>query len=127
MKLTTLVLSNFLFLFAQAQDASVKSIYDFKVPAQKGGTIDFAQYKGKKILIVNTPTNRDNNPHYAELESMYQQYKDKVVVIGFLDEDFGTAPGSKKPTTVPEKKYNVTFPLAAKVMVRGSDMAPVYK
>ena len=58
---------------AQAQQATIpKSIYDFKVASQNGGTIDLAQYHGKKILIINTPSEADDNPRYAELEAFYK-------------------------------------------------------
>jgi len=127
MKPVILIVFNFLFFFAHAQEAIPEHIYDFKVAAYDGGTIDLAQYKGKKILIINTPTEADNNPYYAELETMYRKYKDKLVVIAFLDDDFGTPPGSKKYTTVIDKSYNVSFPLAAKVLVRTNAMAPIYK
>jgi glutathione peroxidase len=128
MKTGCLIALNFFCLFAHAQDAAVKNIYDVKMQAYKGGTIDFSQFKGKKIMIVNTPSIADNNPRYLEMEAMYQKYKDKVVVVGVLDEDFGTPPGSKKnaPDNRP-KNYPVTFPLAVKSLVRTKNMAPVYK
>ena len=110
-----------------AQQAAVPaSIYDFKVAAYGGGTIDLAQYKGKKIIIINTPSQAFYNYHYAELESFYKQNKEKVVIIAFLDDDFGPAPGSSKAHSPAHPNYNASFPLAAKVFVKGDQMAPIY-
>ncbi len=122
----TILFSSFLFA-ANAQDRVPASIYDFKVTALKGGTIDLARYKGKKILIVNTPSENDHNKGYAELEALYQQYKDKLVIIGFLDDDFGIRPGSKRSNTLVNKHYDVSFPMATKIFVKGDDIAPIYK
>ena len=127
MKLSIVIFLNFFFFFANAQENIPASIYDFKITAQNGGSIDLAQYKGKKILIINTPLEGDGNPYYSELETLYNKYKDRLVIIGFLDDNFGTPPGSKKDANPVRRDYNVSFPLAAKVMVRGENMAPVYK
>src|SRR6266498_1835300 len=66
-----------------------KTIYDFKVKSLEGGTIDFSQYKGKKILIVNTASKCGFTPQYAGLEKLYERYKDKLVIVGFPSDNFG--------------------------------------
>src|ERR671938_642477 len=66
-----------------------KSIYSFKVPGLEGGTIDFSQYKGKKIMIVNTASKCGNTPQYSDLEKLYEKYKDKLVIVGFPANNFG--------------------------------------
>lgn len=105
------------------------SIYDFKVEGLSGGTIDFSQFKGKKIMIVNTASKCGNTPQYAELEELYEKYKDKLVIIGFPANNFGQQePGSN--AEIKEfctKNYDVTFPMAAKVSVKGDDIAPIFK
>ena len=58
-------------------------IYDFKVPGLDGSPIDFSAYKGKKIMIVNTASKCGNTPQYADLEKLYEKYKDKLVIVGF--------------------------------------------
>ena len=105
------------------------SIYDFKVPGLEGGTIDFSQYKGKKIMIVNTASKCGNTPQYAELEELYKKYKDKLVIIGFPANNFGgQEPGSKKEISeFCKRNYGVTFPMADKVSVKGDDIAPIFK
>jgi glutathione peroxidase len=127
MRSALVLLLSVLFFNVYAQDAVPASIYGMKIPAYKGGTIDLSQYKGKKILIVNMPYDPDNMARYQEFETFYQQHKDKVVVIGLLADDFQIRPGTKLMPYNTKRAYNVTFPLAAKVAVRGTDMAPVYQ
>jgi len=127
MKTCLTIIFSFLFFLSFAKEGDVpSSIYSFKVTAANGNTIDFANYKGKKILIVNTPEEADYSRQYSELEALYQKYKDRLVIIGFLTNDFQIEPGSKK-NPARAKNYNITFPLASKVMVRGDQMAPIYK
>ena len=105
------------------------SIYQFKVPGLTGGTIDFSTFKGKKILVVNTASKCGNTPQYDDLENLYKQYKDKLVIIGFPANNFGgQEPGTNNQIAeFCKKNYGVTFPMAAKVSVKGNDMAPIYK
>jgi glutathione peroxidase len=106
------------------------SIYDFKVPALDGkGTIDFSQYKGKKIMIVNTASKCGNTPQYADLEKLYEKYKDKLVIIGFPANNFGQQePGSNGDIQeFCKKNYGVSFPMAEKVSVKGDDIHPLFK
>ena len=105
------------------------SIYDFKVDGLSGGTIDFSQFKGKKILIVNTASKCGFTPQYEYLEKLYEKYKDQLVVVGFPANNFN----SQEPGTNDEikafctKNYGVTFPMAAKISVKGDDIAPIYE
>ena len=105
------------------------SIYDFKVPGLTGGTINFADFKGKKIMIVNTASMCGNTPQYSDLEKLYEKYKDKLVVVGFPANNFG----AQEPGTNTEihqfctKNYGVTFPMAEKVSVKGDDIDPLFK
>jgi glutathione peroxidase len=108
---------------------SQPTIYNFKVEGLEGGTINFASFKGRKILIVNTASKCGYTPQYTELEELYEKYKDKLVVIGFPANNFG----GQEPGTNAEIKefctgtYHVTFPMAAKISVKGDDMAPLYQ
>ena len=105
------------------------SIYDFKVPGLLGNEIDFSQYKGKKILIVNTASKCGNTPQYSDLEKLYEKYKDKLVIVGFPANNFGAQePGTKEEIAeFCKKNYGVTFPMADKVSVRGDDTHPLFK
>lgn len=105
------------------------SIYDFKVEALTGGTIDFSKFKGQKILIVNTASECGNTPQYADLEALYKKYKGKLVIVGFPANDFGAQePGSNKQIAAfCQKNYSVSFPMAAKISVKGDAIAPIYQ
>lgn len=110
--------------------AMAKSIYDYKVPAlEEGKEINFADFKGKKILIVNTASECGFTPQYADLEKLSKEYKDKLVVVGFPANNFGgQEPGSNAEIgAFCQKNYGVTFPLASKVSVKGEDTAPIFK
>src|ERR671932_630975 len=117
--LLTMVLSAFL----------ASSIYSFKVQGLSGGTIDFSKFKGKKIMIVNTASKCGNTPQYAELEQLYEKYKDKLVIVGFPANNFGgQEPGSKEEIgEFCKKNYGVTFPMTEKVSVKGDDIHPLFK
>jgi len=104
------------------------SIYDFKVPGLDGNEIDFAKFKGKKIMIVNTASKCGNTEQYADLQVLHEKYKDKLVIIGFPANNFAQEPGSK--TEIQEfckKNYGVSFVMADKVSVKGDDIAPIFK
>ena len=105
------------------------NIYSFRVNSLEGGTIDLKEYKGKKIMIVNTASKCGNTPQYEELEKLYQQYKDKLVIIGFPANNFGEQePGSNEEIKeFCKKNYGVSFPMAEKVSVKGDDIAPIYQ
>ncbi len=105
------------------------SIYGFKVKGLNGDTIDFSTFKGKKILVVNTASECGFTPQYSGLETLYEKYKDHLVVVGFPADNFGhQEPGSNEQIReFCKKNYEVTFPMAAKVSVKGDDIAPVYR
>ncbi len=119
---------NFLFFWNAPKNEVPASIYDFKVEALDGGTIKFSKFKGKKILIVNTASECGNTPQYADLQKLAVKYKDKLVIVGFPANDFGAQePGSNKEISAfCTKNYGVTFPMAAKITVKGDDKAPIY-
>ncbi len=108
---------------------TTNSIHQFTVKSLDGGMINFSAFKGKKILVVNTASECGYTPQYKELQSLYEMYKNKLVVIGFPANNFGgQEPGSDSEIkSFCELNYGVTFPMAAKISVTGDDMAPVYK
>lgn len=109
--------------------AQAKSIHSFKVEALDGSTIDFSKFKGKKILVVNTASECGFTPQYADLEKLYEKYKNKLVVVGFPANNFGgQEPGANHEiATFCQRNYGVQFPMAAKISVKGNDIAPIYK
>ena len=106
------------------------SIYQFKVEDLSGNTFDFASLKGKKILIVNTASKCGYTPQYEQLEAIYTKYKNKnLVIIGFPANNFmWQEPGTNAEiATFCKSKYGVTFPMMAKISVKGKDMHPIYQ
>ncbi|MGC4129869.1 MAG: glutathione peroxidase [Bergeyella sp.] len=114
---------------AKTQELMGKTIYDYKVESLDCGEINFADFKGKKILIVNTASECGFTPQYADLEKLHETYKDKLVIVGFPANNFGgQEPGSNEEIgAFCQKNYGVTFPMAAKVSVKGDDTAPIFK
>lgn len=104
------------------------SIYEYKVESLDGGIIDFSAFKGKKILIVNTASKCGYTYQYEGLEALYKKYKGKLVIVGFPSNNFGfQEPGSNEEIAeFCQKNYGVTFPMAAKIDVKGKEMAPIY-
>jgi glutathione peroxidase len=105
------------------------SIYDFKVPALEGGTIDLSKYKGKKIMIVNTASKCGNTPQYEGLQQLQDKYKNTLVIIGFPANNFGQQESgtNEEIKEFCKKNYGVTFPMAEKVSVKGDDIHPLFK
>jgi glutathione peroxidase len=124
-----LIASAFTTTNKQVASAAQPTIYQFKVEGLEGGTIDFSSFRGKKILIVNTASKCGYTPQYEELQALYEKYKDKLVVIGFPANNFGgQEPGSNAEIKeFCKSKFNVTFPMAAKISVKGDDMHPIYQ
>ena len=104
------------------------SIYDFKITSLEGETIDFAQYKGKNLLIVNVASKCGFTPQYADLEKLHETFGDKVTILGFPANNFG----KQEPGTASEiaefcqKNYGVKFQMFEKVSVKGDDQHPLY-
>ncbi len=106
------------------------TIYQFKVKDIEGNEFDFASLKGKKVMIVNTASECGLTPQYEQLQSIYQEFKDKnFIIVGFPANNFGSQePGSNKEISAfCTKNYGVTFPMMEKISVKGDDMAPIYQ
>ncbi len=108
---------------------SSKTLYDFKVTSIDGKPFDLSTFKGKKVLVVNVASKCGYTPQYAQLEELYRKYSDKnFVIIGFPANDFM----SQEPGTNAEikefcsTKYGVTFPMMAKISVKGKEMDALY-
>lgn len=114
---------------AKTKELMGKTIYDYKVESLDGKEINFADFKGKKILIVNTASKCGFTPQYEDLEKLYETYKDQLVIVGFPANNFGEQePGSNEEIgAFCRKNYGVSFPMASKVSVKGDDTAPIFK
>jgi glutathione peroxidase len=104
------------------------SVYDFTVKSIDGKDVKLSQYKGKKLLIVNTASKCGFTPQYKELEELSKKYGNKVVVLGFPSNSFNQELASNSEVaSFCEKNYGVTFPLFETVAVKGDEAAPLYK
>ncbi len=114
---------------AKTNELMGKTIYDYKVESLDGKEINFADFKGKKILIVNTASECGFTPQYADLEELSKKYQNQLVIVGFPANNFGAQePGTNAEIgAFCQKNYGVTFPMAAKVSVKGDDTAPIFK
>jgi len=108
---------------------AASSIYDFTLPSIDGKPTPLASFKGKVILMVNVASQCGYTPQYTALEAIYEKYKDRgLVVLGFPANNFGQQePGTNAEIkTFCSAKYNVTFPMFAKISVQGSDQNSLY-
>ena len=105
-------------------------IYDFKALTSKGKELDFAQFQGKVLLIVNTASKCGFTPQFAGLEELNQQYKDKgLVIIGFPCNQFASQdPGSDSEIEgFCQLNYGVSFQIMKKVDVNGAAAEPIFE
>jgi glutathione peroxidase len=114
---------------ADKETRTMKSPLDFKVKGIDGQELDLSQFKGKVVLLVNVASRCGYTPQYAGLQELYSKYgKDGLVVIGVPANEFGRQePGTEEEiqkfcTT----KYQVTFPMTAKQVVKGAGQSPLY-
>lgn len=110
--------------------ATPSSVYDFEVKTIDGRTTTLAEYRGRALVIVNTASRCDYTPQYKGLEALYREYKDRgLVVLAFPSNDFGAQePGSNDEIRrFCRLRYQTTFPLFAKVAVKGDAAHPLYK
>jgi glutathione peroxidase len=109
---------------------AAESIYGFTMKNIDGQETPLSEFKGKVVLIVNVASQCGYTPQYTGLESLYEKFKDRgLVLVGVPANNFG----KQEPGTNEEikqfctRKYNVSFPMMAKVSVKGDDIAPLYQ
>ena len=103
-----------------------------KIPVRRitGEDTNLGEYSGKVLLVVNVASKCGLTKQYEALEKLYRDYRDRgLVVVGFPANDFkAQEPGTNEEIkTFCSSKYNVTFPMYAKVSVKGADITPLYK
>ena len=110
--------------------ALAASLFDFTLNSIDGKATPLSAYKGKVILVVNVASKCGYTPQYTGLEATYRKYKDRgFVILGFPANNFGLQePGTNEEiATFCKRTYDVTFPMFAKISVKGDDQAPLYK
>lgn len=107
----------------------MKSIYDFRMRDIGGTERSLSEFAGKVLLIVNVASKCGSTPQYKGLEALYQRYRERgFAVLGFPANDFGR----QEPGTDAEIQsfcsltYGVTFPMFAKISVKGKGIHPLY-
>jgi len=115
---------------ATAFAAGAKGVYQFTMKSIDGQPVKLKSYKGKVVMLVNVASRCGYTPQYAGLEALYEKYKDRgFVIVGvpannFAQQEPGTNEEIKKFCST---KYNVKFPMMAKVSVKGDDQTPLYQ
>lgn len=119
---TALILLFFAFL------TPAGSLYDFKMNAIDGKSIDFSAYKGKTLLIVNVASKCGYTPQYTDLEKLHETYGSKITILGFPANNFkGQEPGSNAEIAeFCQKNYGVKFQMFEKISVIGEDQNALY-
>ncbi len=109
--------------------APTKSLYDFTVNSIEGKTVPLKQYRGKKVVILNTASKCGFTPQFEKWEAFYKEHGDKVVVLGFPSNNFKSQdPGTNSEIAeFCKKNYGVSFPMFEKTEVLGENQAPLYK
>ncbi|MFC4874244.1 glutathione peroxidase [Negadavirga shengliensis] len=110
-------------------DAMIDSFYDFKMKDIEGNEVDFTQFKGQKVLIVNVASKCGYTPQYEDLQKLNEKHGDKVTILGFPANNFGgQEPGSNEDIKrFCSENYGVTFPMFEKISVKGVDKHPLYR
>ncbi|MFT6871411.1 MAG: glutathione peroxidase [Roseivirga sp.] len=105
------------------------SFHSFSMNAIDGKPINFEKYKGKKVLIVNVASQCGYTPQYEDLQMLHQQFGDKVEILGFPANNFGSQePGTNEDIEqFCQKNYGVTFQMFEKISVVGKDQNELYK
>jgi len=129
MKILRTGFSFFLINVSLTAFSQTDGFYSYKVKTLEGQDFDLSTLKGKKVMVVNTASKCGMTPQYEDLQTLHEQYGQKLVILGFPANNFaGQEPGNaleiRKFCT---DKYDVTFPLMEKISVKGDDMHPLYQ
>ena len=119
-----------LLFVATALMAADKSVYDFTLNSIDGQHAPLGAYRGKVVLLVNVASRCGFTPQYTALESVYEKFKARgLVIVGIPANNFGSQePGTNQEIkTFCQTKYSVTFPMMSKVSVKGEDQTPLYQ
>jgi glutathione peroxidase len=117
-------------LFASTSIVTASTLHDFTLNSIEGQPTPLKRFSGKVVLIVNVASRCGFTPQYAGLQALYDKYKDRgLVVLGFPANNFlWQEPGTNEDIKAfCSRKYHVTFPMFAKVSVKGADKTPLYQ
>jgi glutathione peroxidase len=114
---------------AQAAMSGITA-YAFSFPALAGGDIKLADYTGRPVMVVNTASLCGFTPQYAGLQQLWSEFHDRgLTIVGVPSNDFGGQEpgGATEIAETAQHQYGVTFPMAAKAVVKGPDAHPFYR
>ena len=115
--------------FDKTMSETSKTFFDFKINSINGDSLKLSKYTGKTILLVNVASNCGFTKQYDELQSLYENYKDRgLVVIGIPSNQFGGQEPGENSTIKDfcETNFNITFPMTEKNDVKGDNAHPIY-
>jgi glutathione peroxidase len=119
------------FTTARAQTSMSRiTAYGFSFAALDGGSIRLADLAGKPLMVVNTASQCGYTPQYAGLQQLWSEFHARgLTILGVPSNDFGGQEpgGSKEIAETAQHQYGVTFPIAAKTVVKGANAHPFYK
>ena len=119
-----------MFSFFSKVDAQYKKLFfELNIKSINGEELDLNQFRGKTILLVNVASKCGFTKQYAELQSLYEKYINKgLVIVGIPSNQFGgQEPGSNKEIKdFCETNFNITFPMTDKVNVKGENAHEIY-
>jgi len=108
----------------------MKTFFDFSATGIDGKEINMSEFKGKKILVVNTASKCGFTPQYTDLEKLYREFgPEKFVILGFPANNFlwQEPKSNEEIARFCSLNYNVTFPMFAKISVKGKNQHPIYE
>lgn len=117
-------------LINENKTSPISSFYDLKIALNNGDMLEVSEFKGKKVVLVNTASNCGYTGQYAELQSLHERFGDSLVIVAFPANDFAHQEKSddKEIAQFCQLNYGVTFPVALKgVVVKNSEQQEVFK
>ncbi|WP_174873310.1 glutathione peroxidase [Vogesella oryzae] len=122
-------LSSLLLLLPAIASAACPPLLDHRVPGLSGGSIDMCAYQGKAVVVVNTASHCGFTPQFKGLQTLWQNYRDKgLVVVGFPSDDFfQELDQDQAVASFCQVNYGVSFPMASRVHVRGDEADPLFR
>jgi glutathione peroxidase len=132
MKICKIIFSLFLFFYTSREslaNTSAKNAYQFSFQGIDGKRIDFSDYLGKLILVVNTASKCGFTPQYKGLQSLYEKYKSRgLIIIGAPSNDFGNQEFDElqQVKDFTNKEFHITFLLTKITKVKGENAHPFY-
>ena len=128
-KIIFFLIFSFLNFYKMSLAMENKTFYDFEIESINGEIISLKKYKGKAVLIVNVASNCGFTKQYADLQKLWENYKENLIVLGIPSNQFGgQEPGTNNEIkSFCETNFNINFPMTSKYHVKGENAHNIYK